>query len=228
MNQLISNYYKKSIRLTPDGFSLYWLQENGKLQQAHYPTAENALITNKAPQFFNLSTDDNQSVDIIIATKMPMLIPDIIYDESKVTDYLRMQFDISQMGQCFSEQLGHYRSLSFMTQNESDTIRELPCQVHCVSEASLLYQFLLEQNMTEAVLLSINDSFADILAMQHNDPLLINRTKHVENVDLLYYTLNSVQQLGLRNPTLFVNHFGKGNKKLNDLLAQYIDNIILL
>lgn len=228
MNQLISNYYKKSIRLTPDGFSLYEMQENGSLQQAHYPTAENALITNKAPEFFGMSNDSSQSVDVIIATKMPMLIPDIIFDESRVMDYLQMQFDISQMGKCFSEQLGHYRSLSFITQNESDTIRELPCQANCISEASLLYQFLLEQNMDEAVLLSVNDSFADILAMQHNEPLLINRTKHVENVDILYYTLNSVQQLGMRNPTLFVNYFGKANKKLNDLLAQYVDNIILL
>ena len=47
-------------------------------------------------------------------------------------------------------------------------------------------------------------------------------------MDLLYHTLNSVQQLGMAAPTLFVHYFTKPNRKLNDLLARYIDHITLL
>ncbi len=228
MNTLLSNYYTKSIRLAPNGFSLYRLQEGNNLQQVSYPTAENALITNKAPEFFGFEQGAPQPLDIIVATKTPLLIPEVIYREDKCKEFLQMQFDISQFGQSVSEPLGRYRSVSFLTQNEADTIRELNCLPNIKSEASLLYQFLVEQGKSDCVLLSVNETFADILAVQHNEPLLINRTKHVENVDLLYYTINSMQQLGLNAPTLFVNYFGKPNKKLNDLLAHYIDNIILL
>ncbi len=227
MNTLLNRYYTKSIRLAPDGFSLFCLDEGGNLRQERYPAIENALISSKAPAFFPLD-ENKQSVDIVVATRIPLLVPEILYEDSKCLEFLKMQYDISQFGQSFSEPIGQYRSIYFLTQNENDTIRELPCTPHIVSEASLLYRFLIDQEKKDSVLLSINDTFADIIALQNESPLLVNRTLHVENVDLLYYTLNSVQQLGLTRPTLYVHYFSKSNRKLNNLLAQYIDNIILL
>ena len=228
MNPILNNYYKKSIRLMPDGFSLYDQADDGTLRQAFYPATENALITLKAPEFFHLAANQAQVIDIVVATRTPLLVPDVIFDESKVLDYLRMQFDISQIGKHFCDKLGFYRSLYFLEQNDYSSIGELPCTPIYRSEASLLYQFLMHQEPANAVLLSVNDTFADILAVQGKNPLLVNRTTHVENVDLLYHTLNSVQQLGLTDPTLFVHYFNKSNKKLNDLLSKYVEKIILL
>ena len=228
MNSLLTQCYTRSIRLTPDGFSLYCLRDDGKYQDAFYPAAENALISDKAPRFFNMEQDSGQAIDIVIATRMPLLVPDVIYDESTSRAYLETQFDLSQYGQHFCDTLGHYKSLYFLTQNEYSTLAGLPCTPRFLSEATLLYRFLQDQQHISSVLLSINKSFADILAVQKGEILLINRTHHIENVDLLYYTLNSVQQLGLSDPMLYVQNFDKANKKLTDLLANYIDNITIL
>lgn len=228
MNYDLNKYYQKSIRLTPDGFSLYDLQEDGSLKQAFYPSAENALVTNLAPDFFKFGADKASPLDIIVATRMPMLIPDVIYEESKDTDYLRMQFDISQLGKTFNEPLGRYRSLFFLTQNEYSSLNELNCKPVFKNEVSLFYDFLIHQEPEESVLLSVNETFADFLVFQKGEPLMVNRTTHVENVDILYYTINCVQQMGLSSPTLYVKQFCKQNKKLNDLLSQYLDNIIIL
>ena len=228
MNSLLIHHYTKSIRLTPDGFSLYGEAKGDTLRHTYHANAENALLTLKAPEFFGLSADAEATLDVIVATRPPLLVPDVIFDESKVRDYLRMQFDISQIGEHFCDTLGHYRSLYFLTQNELTALSGLPCKLQYKSEATLLYQFLQSQGESNAVLLSVNDTFADILAVQNGEPLLVNRTTHVENVDLLYHTLNSVQQLGMADPTLFVHYFTKPNKKLNDLLARYLDHIIIL
>lgn len=228
MNKFLNNYYKKSIRLTPDGFSLYDLQDNGTQRQEFYASAENALVTNLAPDFFKFGTTEEEPLDIIVATRIPMLIPDIIYEKSKDTEYLRMQFDISQLGKAFNEPLGRYRSLFFLTQNEYSSLSELHCQPVFKSEISLFYDFLIHQESQESVLLSVNETFADFIVIQKGEPLMVNRTTHVENVDILYYTINCVQQMGLSSPTLYVKQFCKPNKKLNDLLAQYLDNIVIL
>ena len=228
MDNFLDTYYKKSIRLTPDGFSLYGLPENGNLKQAYYPSTENALVTNLAPEFFGLEDNKQMALNIIVSTRMPMLIPDIIYDDAKDKDFLRMQFDISQFGQSFNDPLGRYRSLFFLTQNEYSTLRELNCIPTFKSEVSIFYDFLRQQDSTNTVFLSVNESYADFLVVQNGEPLLVNRTKHVENVDILYYTINCMQQMGLISPTLFIKHFGKSNKKLDDLLSQYLDNIIIL
>lgn len=228
MNNNLTNYYQKSIRLTPDGFSLYGLQDDGSLTQAFYPSAENALVTNLAPDFFKFGAEESSLLDIIVATRLPMLIPNVIYEESKDTNYLRMQFDISQLGKSFNESIGRYRSLFFLTQNEYSSLNELNCKPVFKSEISLFYDFLLQQESEESVLLSLNETFADFIVVQKGEPLMVNRTTHIENVDILYYTINCMQQMGLSSPTLYVKQFGKPNKKLNDLLLQYLDNIILL
>lgn len=228
MSTLISNYYTKSIRLTPDGFSLFNQNEKGEVIRQDYQSAENVLLTNVAPQFFNFEVQPAQSIDIIVATHVPMLIPDIIYKEEQAQDYLRMQHNITHIGQHYCDQLGLYRSLYFLTQNECDTIRALNCQPQYKSEASLSYAFLKEQGKKDAVLLSMNEKFADIIVMHDNAPALVNRLTRIENVDVLYYTLNCVQQFGLSSPTLFVHYFGQKNKKLNDLLSNYHSEVIFL
>jgi hypothetical protein len=228
MDTLISTYYKKSIRLTPDGFSLFKQCENGKMVRNDYPAGENVLLTTKAPEFFGMDSANMEPIDIIVGTHVPMLVPDVIYDDNKAKEYLGMQFDLTHYGQHFSDQLGHYRSLYFLTQNEYTTVNQLPCIPHFTSEGTLLYRFLSEKGEKEAVLLSINEHYVDVMAMHGGEPSFVNRLTRTENVDILYYTLNCMQQFGLASPTLFVQYFSDNNKKLNDLLKKYHQNVVIL
>ncbi|MCQ2264606.1 MAG: DUF3822 family protein [Bacteroidales bacterium] len=228
MSTLLSSYYTKSIRLAPNGFSLFNQNEKGEIVREDYLTAENVLLTNEAPKFFNIESNENMSIDIIVATRVPMLIPDIIFKDEQARDYLQMQHDVSQFGKHYTDALGNYRSLYFLTQNEFDTISKLGCVPHFKSEATLLYEFLMRQDNEEAVMLSVNDTFVDIIALHGKQPALVNRLTRIEPVDILYYTLNCTQQFGLSAPTLFVHYFTKTNKKLNDLLKQYHNDVIFL
>ena len=228
MDTTLSNYYKKSIRLTPNGFSLFKVNDNGKVERHDVPAGENVLLTTKAPEFFDMETATPQPIDIIVGTHVPMLVPDVIYDEAKAKDYLNMQFDITHYGQHFSDQLGHYRSLYFLTQNEYDTINHLPCIPHFISEGTLLYRFLCEKGESEAMLLSVNDHYVDVIATHGGEPSFVNRLTRTENVDVLYYTLNCMQQFVMNTPTLFVHYFNKPYKKLNDLLMKYHEKVVLL
>ncbi|MCR4681446.1 MAG: DUF3822 family protein [Bacteroidales bacterium] len=228
MDTLLSNYYKKSIRLTPDGFSLFKQQDNGKMVREDYPAGENALLSTKAPEFFKLDNGEMQTIDIIVGTHVPMLVPDVIFDEAKAKDYLNMQFDLTHYGQHFSDQLGQYRSLYFLTQNEYSTISSLNCIPQYVSEGTILYRYLMDLGKPESLLISVNDSFVDFIALHGGAPSLVNRTTRTENVDILYYSLNCMQQFALMESTLFVHYFSKNNKKLNDLLGQYHKNVVIL
>ncbi len=228
MDAILSNYYKKSIRLTPDGFSLFKLSDSGKMDRKDVPAGENTLLSTLAPEFFGMQAENPQPVDIIVGTHVPMLVPDVIYDEAKAKDFLNMQFDLTHYGQHFSDQLGLYRSLYFLTQNEYTTVCQLPCIPNFISEGTLLYRFLSEKGESEAMLLSVNDHYVDVMAIHGGAPSFVNRLTRMENVDILYYTLNCVQQFGMGAPTLFVHYFNKSNKKLNDLLAKYHTKVVLL
>ena len=228
MNSFLSNYYRKTIRLTPDGFSLYSISDATGIQCEEYPNSENALITNIAPRFFNFDSESHTPIDVIVATHTPVLIPDILYDDSKAKEYLQLQFDVSQFGQHYSDQLGRYHALYFLTQNKFSTVNELNCIPHIKSETSLFYRFLTEQPAQESAMVSVNENFVDLLIIKNNEPMLVNRSTHMDTVDILYYIVNSLQQMCIESPALYLQYFGKPNKKLNELLSKYVNNITIL
>ena len=56
MTPFIEQYYEKSIRIAPDGFSFF--KQNGeKMETVSFSYADNTLITNEAPRFFNTSDE---------------------------------------------------------------------------------------------------------------------------------------------------------------------------
>lgn len=197
------------------------------MRREDYGNEDNVLLTQKAPAFFHLDASETP-VDVVVATQVPLLIPEVIYDESKMKEYLAMQFDVSQLGRAYSDQLGLYRSLYFLTQNECDTLDALPFKPVFKGEATLLYDFLLHQSEEDAVLLSVNDGYVDYFAMHANAPAVVNRSTRTENVDILYCSLNCMQQFGLAEPTFFVHYFNTPNRKLNDLLRQYHNKVEVL
>lgn len=228
MNPILSTYYKKSIRLTPNGFSLFKENPNSEIERADFLYKENVLITTTAPDFLQFNPNSMEAVDVIVATHVPMLIPDEIYDDNKAKEYLQLQYDITHFGQYYSDQLSHYRALYFLTQNEYSTLNNLNCIPHFICECTHLYEYLNEQNKPESILLSLNDTYADVIMIHKQELVLVNRIQHIDNVDILYQLLNFVKQFGLTEPTVYVHYFYHSNLKLNDLLGQSFPNLILL
>jgi len=228
MNAIINQYYQKSIRLTPNGFSLYMQDADGQTTVTHFQNTENVLLGKQASDFFGLESAPYAPIDVVVATNAPMLVPDEIYDDDKAIQYLQLQFDISQFGHHYSDQLSNYRALYFLSQNEYSTVNDIPCLPRFVSEATLLYRFLADQLQNDSILLSVNDTFADVIVLHKGQPSLVNRIYRMESVDILYYVLNCTQQFLLSEPTLYVHYFYQSNRKLSDLLCKYHPNVILL
>ena len=213
MTPFIQQYYEKSIRIAPDGFSFF--KQNGKkTETVAFSYADNALITNEAPRFFNPSDE----ITVIVAKHTPMLIPDEIYDSARDKEYLSLQFDTSRLGESYSDKLGAYRAVYFITQNEKDTLGRLPSRFQTVAESTLFYRFLCQQNANDTLFVGRNVDFTDVMAVHKGEILLTNRFPLVEPADTLYYIYNVITQFHLQDPAIYLHFFAEEDKKLIALL----------
>ncbi len=216
MNTLFREYYGKSIRIAPDGFSLF-KREGDRLTAKEYPHSSDALLSVEAPQFFA----GNEQVTVISAHHIPMLVPDELYQPEKEKEYLNLQFDTSRLGQTFSDKMGHYQAVYFMTQNDKDTLSRLPFSRTTVAEPTLFYRFLCEQDSETSLFVALNDKFTDILAVNKKEPLFLNRFNLVEPADTLYFICDVIKQFNLHQPDVYLHFFTDENKKLLQLLKAY-------
>ena len=216
MNTVFQQYYEKSIRIAPDGFSFY--KHDGKLLIGKFfPRSSDALLSTEAPAFFG--SDD--TITVIAAHYIPMLVPNEIHDPEKNSAYLQLQFDTSQLGATFADVTGQYSSVYFLTKNENDTIGRLPFRCEVVAETTLLYRFLTENTTEPSIFMALNRDFVDILAVQKGEIAFLNRFPLVEPSDILCYIYNIMKQFNLRQPELYLHFFAEEDKKLVQLLKQY-------
>lgn len=187
------------------------------MESMSFSYADNTLITNEAPRFFNHSDE----INVIVAKHTPMLIPDEIYDPARNMEYLTLQFDTSHLGESFSDKNGIYQSVFFITKNEKDTLGRLTFHFNMVAETTMFYRFLCQQETNESLFISRNRDFTDILAVHKSEIILANRFNLVEPADTLYHIYNVITQFHLQNPALFLHYFAEEDKKLTSLLKTY-------
>jgi len=216
MNTVFQQYYEKSIRLAPDGFS-FFKQEGKSLVRKTFLRSSDALLSIEAPTFFG----SEDLVTVIAAHHIPMLVPAEIHNPEKNAAYLQLQFDTSQLGAAFADTTGMYQSVYFLTQNENDTVGRLPFRCQIVAESTLYYRFLLENAPELSVFLAMNSDFVDIMAVQKGEIAFLNRFHLIEPSDILCYLYNIMKQFNLKQPELFLHFFEEEDKKLLQLLKQH-------
>ena len=96
------------------------------------------------------------------------------------------------------------------------------------AEATLLYRFLCAQGTQSALVAVLNDGFTDIVAVQKDEVLLMNRFLPAEPEDTLYHILNVIRQLNLRQPSLYLQFLAEENRKLPQLLKTCNLNPVIL
>lgn len=216
MHSTFPLYSRKSIRIAPDGFSFY-KQEGNQLKTKVFPQSSSALLSTEAPLFFA----SEEPVTVVAAQHIPLLVPEELYNPAKDHDYLSLQFGTTHLGATFTDPMGAYRAVYFLNQNEKDTLNRLPFPHETVAETTLLYRFLCEQQADSALFVALNPAFTDIVAVQKEEPLCINRFPLTEPADTLYYICNIIKQFNLREPQIFLHFYGEENKKLPQLLKTY-------
>lgn len=223
MNDTYKLYDKESIRIAPDGFSFY-KPSGGKTVSRTFDNTTGALLSTEAPRFF----DDAAQVTVIAARHIPMLVPTELYDPAKDRDYLALQYDIANLGATFTDPVGTYQAVYFLTKNEVDTLNLLPFPHQTLSETTLFYRFLCAQGNPAALFVAANTEHTDIVAVQKGEILLMNRFRPAEPEDTLYHVLNVIKQCNLRQPALYLRQFGNESRKLPQLLKTYNLNPIIL
>ena len=223
MKSSFQAYYGKSIRIAPDGFSFFKPSLRG-LTVKSFPRTSDALLSTEAPQFFGTE----EKVTVIADQHIPMLVPTELYLPEKDRGYLDLQYDTSRLGATCTDDVGAYKAVYFLTQNEKDTLGRLPFPHETVSETTLLYRMLCECNAESAMFVAQNAAFTDIVAVHKGELLFANRFQLVEPVDTLYYICNVIQQFNLRQPQLYLHFFTEENKKLPQLLKTYKLNPVIL
>ena len=187
------------------------------MESVSFSYADNTLITNEAPRFFNSSDE----VTVIAARHIPMLIPEEIHDPARDKEFLSLQFDTSHLGESYSDKTGTYQAVYFLTQNEKDTLKRLPFRFQTVAETTLFYRFLCQQEATDTLFVSRNSDFTDVVAVRKGEILMTNRFHLVEPADTLYYIYNIVTQFHLQSPSLYIHFFAEEDKKLAALLKSH-------
>ena len=216
MTPFIQQYYEKSIRIAPDGFSFY--KPNGKHPESvSFSYSDNTLVSNEAPRFFSPSDE----ITVIAAHHIPMLVPDEIYEPARNMEYLTLQYDTAHLGESYADKNGLYQSVYFITQNEKDTLGQLPFRFRMVAETTLFYRFLCQKEACYALFVSRNRDFTDVVAVHKGEILLANRFQLVEPVDTLYYIYNIVTQFHMQNPAVYLHFFTEEEKKLTSLLKTH-------
>jgi len=223
MNNTYKLYDKESIRIAPDGFSFY-KTDGGRTAVKTYANTSGALLSTEAPQFFG----NVEQVTVIVAQHIPLLVPTELYDPAKDRDYLALQYDTANLGAAFTDQVGAYQAVYFLTQNEMDTLKLLPFPHQTLAETTLFYRFLCEQGNPSALFVAANAAYTDIVAVQKEEVLLMNRFRPADPEDTLYHVLNVIKQYNLRQPALYLRQFDDGGRKLPQLLKTYNLNLIIL
>ncbi len=223
MNPSIKVYNGESIRIAPDGFS-FFKPDGKKLKTRTYPKDSGSLLSTEAPLFFPLG----ETVTVVAARHIPMLVPEELYDPAKEREYLDLQFDTTQLGTIFTDQVGSYRAVYFLTRNETDVLGRLPFPRETVAETTLLYRFLCAHGSQPALCVALNDGYTDIVAVQKGEVVLMNRFRPAEPEDTLYHILNVIKQQNLRQPTVYLLSLYESGRKLPQLLKTYNLNPVIL
>ena len=216
MNLSFNEYYEKSIRIAPDGFSFYKL-DGKRLASKSFPNDSVALISTEAPRFFAPETP----ITFVAAWHVPVLVPAEIHNPTKEREYLALQFDISRFGDTFSDEVGPYKAIYSLTQNKLDVISRLPNPRQIVSETTLAFRMLRDLDAASAIFIGHNNGFIDVAATHKGEPLLANRFQLTEPADILFYLLHISKQLNMRSPEILLHFYGEEDRKLLQLLISF-------
>ena len=223
MTPTLNEYYGKSIRIAPDGFSFY-KHEGNRLAVKSFPHSSGALMSTEAPVFFA----PGDALRIIAARHIPLLVPAELYSPTKARDYLALQFDTSRIGQTYSDPIGNYRAVYSLNQNDVDTLARLPFPHQVVSETALTFQMLGQLNAVSALYVGIDNDFLDVAAVHRGEPLLANRFPLTDPTDILFYVLHIIRQLNLHTPDMLLHFHGGEDRKLLQLFKKYQIKPIIL
>lgn len=214
----------KSIRITPNGFSLFKKEGEKKIAKKEYPGAIFGSIPQYATEFLNLAPEEN--FDLIANLTPPVLVPKHLFEENSLKRYLQMQFPIANQDHLFYEEISNYYAAYYLTDEVVNNLNRLNTPYKVIHQATLLFYHLpaIQNNINNSIILTVDDADFDIILLKKNKIHLINKYHFTENTDLLYYLLNIAKQFDIVLADVNILLISHQAKELAGMVKKYFPN----
>lgn len=163
----------------------------------------------------------DETLTVIAANQIPILIPREIYDDDKKLEYFRVQNGKTPNETVHIDCIDDYVALYHLPYNIQDSIDRLPYRKTYLHETTLLAGFLKEHGDNNAVLISNNETFFDTIVVGNRKLQLVNRFPFNKPEDIIYYILYMTRLYKLTEPTAYILVHTKSGCNVADFLRKH-------
>jgi len=231
----ISSYTQLSILIAQDGFSFYLKHQNAE-ESVALPKVEVDLIEDdEAIHTLKTSLDDIfdtytfKSVKLSFSNPYFTFVPDDYFDETAVTDYLKYNVELFKRDHVVTDHLSiigaHQVFIPLMTYHNLvlSYIDEFEFEHYTNSLINFCHPSNSDRVVQEHLSAFVHKEHLEVVAYKNAKFTLCNHFTYDTDVDLVYYILFCVEELGFdqNNMQLDVYHSCK-DKSWQTILKDYI------
>lgn len=240
-NEIYNLNHQLSIQLSLDGFAFNILdrEKNKHLALFNYHLQEvNTFddLTNEIDEIFSeneLLTRYYPKVVVLVENQKSTLVPSPLFDSSSLQEYLKFNHFLHTSEEVAYDKISNLNAYNVFAVSSALKLklREKFARYRLAHYSSALIESLLintkNQIFNDIVFINVNLSIFDIIYIQNQKLIFYNSFKYHTPEDFIYFTIFSMEQLGL-NPettnTVLLGEIDK-NSKLYEIAFKYIRNI---
>lgn len=237
-NDKKSDYLQLSILIAQDGFSFYLKNEAfdhslaiPKLVVSDIEKEDAlAIFKKKFEHLYNKYTFDK--IKLSFSNPYFSFVPSEYFDDSAITDYLKYNIELFKEDHIVSEKLEdidiYQVFIPLMDYHNLvlDYVEELEFEHFSNSLIILCNSFEIKDNDRQTINVFVHDSQLEIIAFQNGEFKMCNYFNYVSEVDLVYYILLCVEELGFDQKTLQMDiYHSAAHTPWKQILEKYIAHI---
>lgn len=142
---------------------------------------------------FDTIDPNDQELLVVITHKPPISVPIEIYNPEKNIDYLKIQFDPSEIGKVVASEFKDYALINFLTPHELQQLEHIPVEIHYMP--LFLFQILhIPQIPENTLLIDVQNNCLQCSLLVHEELQFITYFNLNEDTDCLYHLMNICAQ----------------------------------
>lgn len=167
----------------------------------------------------DFSNEDHQEWLIVIANQPPVAIPMEIYNADKQIDYLKIQYDVDEIGRIITTDFKDYVLLNFLPKEAALQLEKSDHKIDFIP--LFLYQMAHLFPIPEMLfLLDVKDKNMNCAFLIHEELQFITHFKLNENTDCVYHLMNICAQYKI-DPSHLDLYFSMLPESILTLLKSY-------
>jgi hypothetical protein len=169
---------------------------------------------------------------VVIKLFPSILVPEIVFDEQAVKQYLALQFTSHSIDHVYTDNLENYRAVYFVNHETYMQFQDKLAEYDIIHQSTFLYRKLVtdyaSSKRENSLLISIEDNEMDIILLKNAKLQLLNRFSITSDTDALYFILNILYQYQIERQAccFYVNNLT--SKSFPRSLKQNLGEMVIL